>query len=137
MNKVILIGRLTRNPEEGTTKNGANYAQFDIAVDRQYSGEEKVTDFFKCVAWRGLADNVAKYLSKGSKVCVLGTLQNRSYEDKDGNKRTITEIMAQEIDFLSEKKADEQEVKQEVKPVSTSKIGAKLTQVEDDDDLPF
>jgi single-strand DNA-binding protein len=137
MNKAILIGRLTRNPEEGVTKSGVNYAQFDLAVDRQYGGDEKVTDFFKCVAWRGLADNVAKYLVKGSEVCVLGTLQNRSYEDKDGNKRTITEIMTQEIDFLSKKKADEQEVKQEVKPVSTSKSVAKLTQVEDDDDLPF
>ena len=89
MNKCIFIGNLTRDPEHQTTGSGVSFCRFSIAVNRSYtnSSGEREADFINIVTWRGLADNCAKYLSKGRKVCVVGSLQTRSYDDKDGNKR--------------------------------------------------
>lgn len=102
MNKVILIGNLTRDPELKTTTSGFSVCSFGIAVNRRFtnaSGEREV-DFINITTWRGLAENCAKYLSKGRKVCVCGSLQTRSYEDKDGNKRTATEVVAEDVEFI-------------------------------------
>ena len=99
MNKVFLIGNLTRDPELSETSNGTAYCRFTIAVSRNYGDKE--TDFFNIVTWRGQAENCGKFLAKGKKVAVVGSLQNRSYEDKDGNKRTVTDIVASEVEFLS------------------------------------
>lgn len=103
MNKVILIGNLTRDPDYGETQSGISFCNFSIAVNRPYndSNGERQTDFFNIKTWRGQADNCAKYLRKGSKVGVVGSLQTRTYEDNDGNKRNVTEIVANEVEFLS------------------------------------
>ena len=98
-----MIGNLTKPPELRTTPNNVNVCTFSIAVNRRYSKQgEKTTDFFNIVAWRTLADVCAKYLDKGKKVAVSGELQTRSYEAKDGSKRYITEIVADEVEFLSQ-----------------------------------
>lgn len=133
MNKVILIGNLTRDPDSGETNSGISFCTFSIAVNRSYSDSngERQTDFFNIKTWRGQADNCAKYLKKGSKVGVVGSLQTRSYEDNDGNKRNVTEIVANEVEFLSSaSKGDDGET------VRAQRSRPQLEPVEDDN-LPF
>lgn len=103
MNHCTLIGNLTKDVELSSTPSGVAVAKFTIAVNRNYKGADgnREVDFFPIVAWRGLGENCAKYLSKGKKAAVTGEIQNRSYEDKDGNKRYVTEIVAQDVEFLS------------------------------------
>ena len=103
MNKVILVGNLTRDPELTETPNGIAVCRFAIAVSRDYANSEgtRETDFFNITVWRGRAENCGRYLKKGSKVAIVGSLQNRQYEDKDGNKRQVTDIIANEVEFLS------------------------------------
>lgn len=103
MNKTWLIGNLTRDPELSETSSGIAVCRFSIAVNRDYKteGGERIADFFNITVWRNQAENCGKFLKKGSKVSVVGSLQNRSYEDRDGNKRTVTEIVANEVEFLS------------------------------------
>ena len=103
MNKVILIGNLTRDPEQRTTPNGVSVCNFSIAVNRRFKNQagEQVTDFFNIIVWRQLADTCARYLAKGRKVGVIGELQTRSYDAKDGTKRTVVEIVADEVEFLT------------------------------------
>jgi single-strand DNA-binding protein len=105
MNKVILIGNLTRDPELRETPNGTPVCSFGIAVRRDFG--EDATDFFNINVWQTQAKNCNEYLKKGSKVGIVGTLQTRSYEDKDGIKRNVTEINAREVEFLSPKQAEE------------------------------
>ncbi len=99
MNKVFIIGRLTKEPELRTTPNGVNVATMSVAVTRRTNREQ--VDFFNVIAWRGLADNCAKYLVKGQQVAVAGELRTRSYEANDGSKRYVTEIQADDIEFLA------------------------------------
>ena len=89
MNKAFLVGNLTRDPELTTTPNGISVCRFAIAVQRRFANSdgERDADFINIVAWRGLAENVAKYVKKGKKVCVVGSIQTRSYEAQDGSKR--------------------------------------------------
>ena len=103
MNKLFLIGNLTKDPEVSETANGTTYCRFGLAVNRPYQGNdgEKQTDFFNITVWREQAKNCGRFLSKGKKVAVVGYIQNRTYEDKDGNKRTVTDIIANEVEFLS------------------------------------
>ena len=110
MNKVYLIGNLTRDPELSETGSGIKVCRFAIAVNRTYSNNdgERMTDFFNITVWRNQAENCGRYLKKGSKVAVVGSLQNRSYEDKDGVKRNVTDIVANEVEFLSTKNAGEE-----------------------------
>ena len=107
MNKVILVGNLTRDPELTETPNGIAVCRFSIAVQRDYANAEgtKEADFFNITVWRGRAENCGKYLKKGNKVAVVGSLQTRSYEDKDGIKRNVTDIVASEVEFLTPKSA--------------------------------
>jgi len=101
MNKIILIGRLTADPELRYTTNNNAVAQFTLAVDRPYVKDgQKETDFIRIITWRKQAENCSKYLSKGRLVAVDGRLQIRSYEDRDGNRRTIAEVVANEVKFL-------------------------------------
>lgn len=125
MNKITIIGNLTRDPEIAETPTGVTVCKFGVAVNRNYKDDngEVVTDFFNVVAWRKLAETCGRYLAKGKKVAIVGTLQNRSYTDRDGIKRYVTEIIAEEAEFLTPKTQDEPK--------------AKLTEVEDDDGLPF
>jgi single-strand DNA-binding protein len=105
MNRVFQIGNLTKDPEARSTGSGISVCSFRIAVQRRFTGQDgqKVSDFFDVVAWRTLADICGKYLSKGSKVAVVGELQTRSYDAKDGSKRYVTEIVADEVEFLTPK----------------------------------
>jgi single-strand DNA-binding protein len=102
MNKTIIIGRLTRDPEMRTTTSGTNSTTFTVAVSRNYTGAngERETDFLNCVAWRKQAENIAKYCTKGSQVAVEGRIQTRSYDAQDGTKRYVTEIIADNVTFL-------------------------------------
>lgn len=111
MNKVLLLGRLTKAPEiRYSQTTNTKIALFTLAVNRRFAkqGEERETDFINIVAYSKLADFSEKYLSQGTQVNVVGRLQNRSYEDKNGTKKYISEIIAEEIYFAdSKKKADE------------------------------
>lgn len=115
MNKVILIGNLTHNVESGETANGIKYARIGIAVSRRYADSDGniQTDFFNIIAWRRLAENCGKFLSKGKKIAGIGSIQNRTYEDKEGIKRTVTDIIADEIEFLTSVDKPEQKNKRE------------------------
>lgn len=108
MNKAYIIGNLTKDPELRYTGSGTPVCSLSVAVGRNYKGADgkQITDFFTVIAWRGLAESCAKYLSKGKKVAVVGELNNRSYE-KDGEKRYVTEIKADEVEFLSPRSATE------------------------------
>ena len=100
MNKVILMGRLTRDVEMYGQKS--KVARFCLAVDRSYGEDE--TDFFNCVSFGKQAEFVEKYLKKGTKILISGRLQNNTYEDKQGNKVTSTQIITEEIEFAESKK---------------------------------
>jgi single-strand DNA-binding protein len=102
MNRAILIGRLTKEPEFKSTPSGVSVCTFTLAVDRRFKQEgQQQADFISIVTWRGQADNCAKYLHKGSQVGVCGSIQTRTYDDKNGNKVYVTEINAEEVQFLS------------------------------------
>lgn len=102
MNKCILVGNLTRDPELTQTPSGVSVCKFSIAVNRNYTNAsgEREADFINIVAWRNTAENCGKYLTKGKKVAICGQIQTRSYEDKEGGKRYITEVIADEVEFL-------------------------------------
>ena len=105
LNKVILAGRLTAAPELKQTPNGISVLAFSLAVDRRFvkQGEERQTDFIDCVAWRQTAEFISRYFGKGDPLCITGTLQKRSYDAKDGTKRYVTEVIANEADFVESK----------------------------------
>lgn len=136
MNKVMLIGNLTRDPELSSISSGVSVCRFSIAVNRRFKNAngETETDFFNIVAWRGLADTCSQYLRKGLKVCVIGQIQNRSYEDKDGVKRYATDIIADEVEFLTPKGESTSGGNVEKPRVKASP--SEMTPMEDDD-LPF
>lgn len=137
LNKVILMGRLTREPELRHTAAGIPVASFALAVERDYkSGDERETDFINITAWRGTAEFVSKWFSKGQLVAVSGRLQVRSYKDRDGNSRTATEVVADEV-FFAEKKRDGNGIGYE----DTEPVTATENEYEElfgeDKDLPF
>ena len=105
MNKVFLIGRLTRDPELRYTGNNTAVASFSIAVNRSFTNQqgEREADFINIVVWRKQAENVKNYLSQGSQVAIDGRLQTRSYEDNNGQKRYVTEVVADNVEFLGSK----------------------------------
>ena len=100
MNSIILIGRLTKDPDLRYTQAGKAVCSFTLAVDRPYSGDEKETDFINIVVWNKVGENCAQYLSKGRKVAVQGRLQIRSYEVDKGQRRYVTEVVANSVEFL-------------------------------------
>lgn len=131
MNKVILIGNLTKDPELRETPSGVTVCHFSLAVTRAYTNDgERKTDFFNCVAWRGLGENLARYQKKGSKISIVGSIEFRDYEDRDGIKRTAVDIVAQDIEFLSSRAADESsDEPRRTRPT--------LQAMNDDNDIPF
>jgi single-strand DNA-binding protein len=136
MNKVILVGNLTRDPELSETPSGVAVCRFAIAVSRDYANSDgtRETDFFNITVWRGRAEVCGKYLKKGSKVAIVGSLQNRSYEDKDGIKRTVTDVVANEVEFLSPKGANSEDG--DVAVVTAKRERPQLEEL-DDNQLPF
>ena len=132
MNKVFLVGRLTREPELRTTQSGISVSTFTVAVTRRMNRDE--SDFINIVTWRGLADNCAKYLVKGQQVSVVGELRTRSYEANDGGKRYVTEVQADDVEFLAkpgEGKPSGREIPE--MPEIEEMDGALI----DDENLPF
>lgn len=105
MNKVILIGRLTRDPELRYTSSNVPTATFSVAVDRPFTSQsgEREADFINIVVWRKQAENCKNYLAKGSQVAIEGRIQTRNYDDKDGKKVYVTEVIADNVQFLGTK----------------------------------
>ena len=136
MNKVIEIGNLTRDPEYSTTPNGTAVCKMSIAVNRNFTNAngKRETDYSNVVAWRTLADNCAKYLEKGKKIAVVGSLQTRSYES-NGEKKYVTEIMADEIEFLTPTDNGAKKPQEPSAPPKRRSIAD--MQLVDNDDLPF
>jgi single-strand DNA-binding protein len=110
MNKVFLIGRLTRDPELRYTGNNTAVASFSIAVNRNFTNQsgEREADFINIVVWRKQAENVKNYLTQGSQVAIDGRIQTRSYDDQDGKKRYVTEVVADNVEFLGSKASSQQ-----------------------------
>ncbi len=111
MNKVILMGRLTTNPELKTTASNISVTSFSIAVDRPYAkqGEQRQADFINIVCWRQRAEFVCKYFTKGQLIALDGSLQTRQYQDNNGNTRYVTEIVADNVYFTGDKRGSGQE----------------------------
>ena len=131
INKAILMGRLTRDPEVRYSASGVAVARFTLAVDRRFvkQGEQRQADFINIVAFRQTAEFVGKYFVKGQLVAVVGSIQTRSWDGEDGQKRYATEVIANEVHFCGDKRDSE---KQESKPQEDDFIP-----VEDDGSLPF
>lgn len=134
MNKVFLIGNLTRAPELNELPTGTKVCNITVAVSKDF-GEEGA-DFFNVKVWGKQAENCHKYLAKGRKVGIVGRLQNRSYEDKDGVKRYVTEINAQEVEFLSSREDNEESQKETEATTIRTPQGNSLEEI-DDNQLPF
>ena len=105
MNKVVLVGRLTAKPELRYTPQNTAFTRFSVAVNRNFTNQqgEREADFINIVVWRKQAENVKNYLSQGSQVAIEGRIQTRSYDDNNGQKRYITEVVADNVEFLSSK----------------------------------
>lgn len=145
MNKVFLIGNLTRDPELTETAGGVSICRFAIAVNRNYSGSdgERKTDFFNVTAWRGLGETVSRYAHKGNKVAVSGSIELRNYEDSQGVKRTAVDIIAQDVEFLSPRGSNGDGYESDV-PAAPANSGRgsgsrkpTLQSFDDDGDIPF
>ena len=107
LNHIVVMGRLTRDPELRTTQSGVNVASFTVAVDRDFGGRdgaERQTDFFDCAAWRQTGEFVSKYFQKGRMIVVSGRMQSRKYQDREGNNRTAWEIQADNVYFGDSKR---------------------------------
>ena len=140
MNKVFLIGNLTRDPESRETPSGVTMCRFAIAVQRPYSSQdgERQTDFFECTAWRGLGETIARYTKKGNKVAVSGSIQLRNYEDNQGMKRTAVDIIVQDCEFLTPKaNGDAFDDVADAPRASAPKKKPTLQAMDDDSDIPF
>ena len=127
MNTVIMMGRLTKDPEIRFTATGMQVASFTLAVNRRFAKEEPRADFFKITAWNKTAEFVGKYFTKGQQVLVSGRLENRSWEDNTGVKRYATDVIAEEVYFADSKKED----KEDWKPAD------KQIDISDESELPF
>jgi len=145
LNVAIIMGRLTAAPELRTTASGLSVTSFSVAVDRSYkAGEERQTDFINVVAWRQTAEFVSRYFQKGSMIAVRGRIQQRNYEDKNGNKRTAFEIVAEEVSFCGSKAETGTGARQNEQPARVQPAASFATGGADDfeeipisDDLPF
>lgn len=106
LNKVMVMGRFTADAELRNTQSGTTVASFTLAVDRDFKGQnnEREADFINCVAWKGTAEFVSRYFSKGSMAVIVGRLQTRRYETQDGQKRSVTEVIAENVYFGEGKK---------------------------------
>ena len=142
MNKVILIGNMANDPEARTTQSGISQSTFRIAVQRRFANQQGVreADFFTVIAWRQTADFCNRYLSKGRRVAVEGSIQNRSYDAQDGSKRYVTEIIADNIEAVGgreEGAAPRPRDNGPTPPPAAPAAGmSDFTEV-DDDELPF
>ncbi len=140
LNCAIIMGRLTADPELRTTASGLSVTTFTVAIDRGYAkaGEERQTDFLNVVAWRQTAEFVSKYFQKGSMIAVQGSIQTRNYEDKNGNKRTATEIVANNVSFCGSKAESGTAARVGGAPAAYQSAGSEdFSELAGEDDLPF
>lgn len=153
LNVAVLMGRFVADPELRHTPNGVSVTSFTLAVDRSYvkAGSERQTDFIDVVAWRNTADFVCKYFRKGQLAAVQGSIQTRTYTDKDGNKRKAFEIIADNVHFAEPKResgsmgsyqprtenAEAEQVRQQPAPAYTNGDTGDFEEIPSDDDLPF
>lgn len=146
LNKVILIGRFTRDPELRSTPQGVSTCSFSLAVDRNYqsAGGERQTDFINCVAWRQTAEFISKYFQKGNLICVEGSIQTRSWKDNDGNNRYATDVVVDRSYFVESKKSAQSTAgfapAMEAPAFNDSPFGNlpdPISPLGTDDDLPF
>lgn len=138
MNNVVLIGRLTKDADLRYTSNGVATANFTLAVERAFSNAsgEKETDFINCVVWRKPAETLSSYTKKGSKIAVRGRMQTRNYENKQGQKVYVTEVVVEEFTFLDSKKNSEDKPYQNSK--TTDPFENKVLPIDiSEDDMPF
>ncbi len=139
LNKVILIGNITADPELKQTQNGTSVCSFNIAVNR-YSKEPdaKKVDFFTVVAWQAKAEFVSRYFKKGSGIVIVGRLENREWSDKQGNKRISTEIIAEEISFAGGKESSSEAKNEPYMPsVYSTENSQNFEAIPSDESLPF
>ncbi len=152
-NKAILGGRLTSDPELKQTSSGIPVCSFSVAINRRFQSrnsenQQPQADFINVVAWRQQAEFVSRYFSKGSSICVVGQIQTRRYQDKDGNNRTATEVVADEISFVDAKgegpspaasSSESSYPSDNYSPTLSSQPGSasKFEEMSNDDDLPF
>lgn len=135
-NQITIHGRLTINPELKQTLSGVSVCNFSVAVDRSYrKGEEKQTDFFTVVCWRGLAEMVSKYFTKGKEILVSGEMQSRKWQDNNGNTRTVWELVASTVDFCGSK--IENQTSNETLAYNPTGKSETLQEVPSDEEFPF
>ena len=154
LNKVVLMGRLTSAPELKTTGSGISVCSFALAVDRNYAkqGAERQTDFINVVAWRQTAEFICRYFAKGQLIALDGSLQSRTYQDRDGNNRSVTEVIADNVYFTGDRREkassengsnysasaqQEQQAQQNAASTYTSSTAEDFEELLDDGDLPF
>lgn len=140
LNKVILIGRLTKNPEIKQTQSGTSVANFSLACNKTYvqEGEKKeMVSFFSCVAWTKLGELIVKYCKKGHRLGIEGRLQQRSWEDQNGNKRSTVEIVVDNVQFLTPKDGAEPAQASQDGSGGAQNAPANTDNVYSDDDIPF
>lgn len=144
MNRVILIGNLTRDPELQTTNSGVSVCRFSLAVSRRFANAEgeREADFINITVWRNQGENCHKYLKKGSKCAVIGRIQTSSYDAPDGSKRYTTDVVADEVEFISTRSNSEDGAEERsfggapMADKPRAKQTAELEEI-DDDSLPF
>lgn len=138
MNRAMLIGRLTKEPELRATGSGISVCTFTLAVERRFKQEgQQQADFIPIVVWRSQADNCAKYLHKGSQAAVCGSIQTRSYDAPDGSKRYVTEIVADEVQFLGRPNSSENDDAARAASFGNTPPFGENMQTVDDEDIPF
>ena len=132
------MGRLTSEPELKTTNSGVSVVSFNIAVDRNYckQGEERETDFIAIVAWRNTAEFICKYFAKGQLIALEGSLQTRGYQDRDGNNRYVTEVVADNVFFTGDKR-EKNNTQASPAPQPMTYEQNDFEELPDSDDLPF
>ena len=151
LNCAVIMGRLVADPELRTTTSGISVISFRVAVDRNFvrQGEERQADFIDVVAWRQTAEFVSRYFRKGSMIAVQGSIQTRNYEDRNGNKRTAVEIVADNVSFCGSKaetgstgntaryeEPERPQAQQSAPAYATGSVGD-FNDIQDDDELPF
>lgn len=144
INAVVLMGRLVRDPEIRTTTSGKSVCSFSLAVERDFQrSEEKMADYFDCVAWGNTAEFVGKYFHKGRMIALQGRLQARTYKDREGNNRKVVEVIADKVSFTGEKaeSTGSREAPKETKEPPAAYESGSLSEgfeaLSDDEDLPF
>lgn len=138
INNVVLMGRLTADPEIRTTKSGVNVCRFTLAIDRYSKGDEKKTDFIQCQAWRQTAEFIGKYFCKGSLLALVGSIQTDSYTDKDGKKVYSTAVVADKVSFCGSKTENNKDSLSAATPPSySSPPNGDFEEIPDEEDLPF